>query len=137
MYDQRLNGRLRGASDFRLTTGLERGLPGNWSLEAAVRHMCRHETSRDNPVIFDVNEVLGILRLCEKDFTIGLGFGGYRISRPEPRRLVTPISSRSSRSGMANLRDRPVIVLKSATDNSFFRDSRSCLTISSSQREWM
>jgi len=77
MYDQRLNGQLRGASDFWLTTGLERGLPGNWSLEASVRHMCRHETSRDNPAIFDVNEVLGILRLRDKDFTLGLGFGSY------------------------------------------------------------
>lgn len=77
MYDQRLNGRLRGASDFWLTTGLEFKLPGNWSLEAALRHMCRHQTSRDNPVIFDINEVLGILRLHEKGMTLGLGFGGY------------------------------------------------------------
>jgi hypothetical protein len=88
MYDQRLNGRLRGASDFWLTTGLERRLPGNWSLEAAVRHMCRHETSRDNPVIFDVNEVLGILRLREKDFTLGLGFGGYIGKTRDYRRLA-------------------------------------------------
>jgi hypothetical protein len=88
MYDQRLNGRLRGASDFWLTTGLERELPGNWSLEAAVRHMCRHETSRDNPAIFDVNEVLGILRLRAKNFTLGLGFGGYIGKTRDYRRLA-------------------------------------------------
>jgi hypothetical protein len=88
MYDQRLNGRLRGTSDFWLTTGLERDLPGNWSLEAAVRHMCRHETSRDNPAILDVNEVLGILRLREKDFTLGLGFGGYVGKTRDYRRLA-------------------------------------------------
>ena len=88
MYDQRLNGRLRGASDFWLTTGFERRLPGNWSLEATVRHLCRHETSRDNPVIFDVNEVLGILRLREKVFMLGLGFGGYIGKTRDYRRLA-------------------------------------------------
>ena len=79
---------IAGASDFRLTTGLERGLPGNWSLEAAVRHMCRHETSRDNPAILDVNEVLSILRLRAKDVTLGLGFGGYIGKTRDYRRLA-------------------------------------------------
>jgi len=88
MYDQRLNGRLRGASDFWLTTGLEHELPGSWSLEAAVRHMCRHETSRDNPTILDVNEVLGILQLRARDFTLGLGFGGYIGKTLDYRRLA-------------------------------------------------
>ncbi len=77
MYDQRMNGSLRGATDFWLGAGVERRLRGNWSLEGAIRHMCRHETSRDNPVIFDVNEILGIVRLRERAFELGIGFGGY------------------------------------------------------------
>ena len=77
MYEQRLNGRLQGALDFWLTTGLERGLGGPWNLEASVRHLCRHATSRENPVILDVNEVLGLVRLREKGVVLGLGFGSY------------------------------------------------------------
>lgn len=89
MYDQRMNGRLRGATDFWLSTGVERRLEGNWSLEAAIRHMCRHETSRDNPVILDINEVLGIVRLREKAIEFGLGFGGYVGKNGDYRRLAT------------------------------------------------
>lgn len=89
MYDQRMNGSLRGAADFWLSAGVERRLPGHWSLEAAIRHMCRHETSRDNPVILDVNEVLGIVRLREQAFEFGLGFGGYVGKTGDYRRLAT------------------------------------------------
>ena len=89
MYDQRMNGSLRGATDYWLSTGVERGLGGNWSLEAAVRHMCRHETSRDNPVILDVNEVVGVLRLRERAFELGLGLGGYIGKTGDYRRLAT------------------------------------------------
>lgn len=89
MYDQRMNGNLRGATDFWLSAGIERRLPGNWSLEAAIRHMCRHETSRDNPVILDVNEVLGIVRLREEAFELGFGFGGYLGKNGDYRRLAT------------------------------------------------
>jgi len=77
MYEQRLNGRLQGALDFWLTAGLERDLGGAWSLEASVRHLCRHATSRDNPVILDVNEVLGFVRRREKGLVLGLGAGSY------------------------------------------------------------
>ena len=89
MYDQRMNGSLRGATDYWLSTGVERRLGGNWSLEAAVRHMCRHETSRDNPVILDVNEVVGVLRLRERAFELGLGLGGYIGKTQDYRRLAT------------------------------------------------
>lgn len=89
MYDQRMNGSLRGATDFWLSAGVERRLPGRWSLEAAIRHLCRHETSRDNPVILDVNEVLGIVRLHEEDFELGLGLGGYVGKTGDFRRLAT------------------------------------------------
>jgi len=89
MYDQRLNGNLRGATDFWLSAGVERRLRGNWSLEAAIRHMCRHETSRDNPIILDVNEVLGVLRLRERAFELGIGVGGYVGKTGDYRRLAT------------------------------------------------
>ena len=89
MYDQRMNGSLRGATDFWLSAGIERRLPGRWSLEAAVRHLCRHETSRDNPIILDVNEVLGIVRFREESFELGLGFGGYVGKTGDYRRLAT------------------------------------------------
>ncbi len=89
MYDQRMNGSLRGATDFWLNTGIERRFGGRWSFEAAVRHMCRHETSRDNPAILDVNEVLGIVRLREKAFELGFGFGGYVGKTGDYRRLAT------------------------------------------------
>jgi hypothetical protein len=89
MYDQRMNGSLRGATDFWLSGGIERRLRGNWRMEAAIRHLCRHETSRDNPVILDLNEVLGIVRLREKAFELGLGFGGYIGKTRDYRRLAT------------------------------------------------
>ena len=89
LYDQRMNGSLRGATDFWLSAGVERRLRGNWSAEAAIRHMCRHETSRDNPVILDINEVLGIVRLREKAFELGLGFGGYIGKTRDHRHLAT------------------------------------------------
>jgi hypothetical protein len=89
MYDQRMNGSLRGATDYWLSTGVERRLGARWSLEAAVRHMCRHETSRDNPVILDVNEVVGVLRLRDPAFALGLGFGGYIGKTGDYRRLAT------------------------------------------------
>lgn len=72
-----MNGRLRGALDFWLDTGPEFRFAEKWSLEAGLRHLCRHETSRDNPVILDVNEVLGIIRFRDKGVTLGLGLGGY------------------------------------------------------------
>jgi hypothetical protein len=89
MYDQRTNGSLRGATDFWLSAGVERRLSGNWSLEATIRHLCRHETSRDNPSIFDVNEVLGIARLREEAFELGFGFGGFVGKTGDYRRLAT------------------------------------------------
>jgi hypothetical protein len=91
MFDQRLNGRLRGATDFWISAGLERRIAGSWSLEAAVRHMCRHEFSRDNPVILDVNEVLGLLRFRQAPLELGLGFGGYIGKTGSYRRLATAI----------------------------------------------
>jgi hypothetical protein len=89
MYDQRMNGSLRGATDFWLSAGVECRLGGNWSLEAAVRHMCRHETSRENPVILDINEVLGVVRLRERAFELGFGYGGYIGKTGYYRRLAT------------------------------------------------
>ncbi len=89
MYDQRMNGSLRGATDFWLSAGVEHRLPGNWSVEAAIRHLCRHETSRYNPVILDVNEVLGVVWLRENAFELGLGFGGYVGKTGDYRRLAT------------------------------------------------
>lgn len=89
MYDQRMNGSLKGATDFWLGTGIERRLRGPWSVEAALRHLCRHEMSRDNPVIFDVNELLGIVRLRERAFELGLGLGGYLGKTRDFRNLAT------------------------------------------------
>jgi hypothetical protein len=87
-YDQRMNGRLQGALDFWLTTGLERRIGNNWSLEGAIRHMCRHATSLDNPVILDINEALGTVRFQRNGYTFGLGFGGYLGKTPGFRNLV-------------------------------------------------
>jgi hypothetical protein len=77
MYDQRMNGRLKGALDFWLDTGPALRIDENWALEAVLRHLCRHETSLDNPVILDVNEAVGLVRYHQEGFELGLGFGGY------------------------------------------------------------
>jgi len=77
MYDQRMNGRLKGALDFWLNIGPEFRVNGKWSLEGCVRHLCRHETLRNNPVILDINEVVGIVKFHGKGIALGLGFGGY------------------------------------------------------------
>lgn len=91
LFDQRLNGRLQGATDFWLSAGLERRIAGNWSLEATVRHMCRHVMSRDNPLILDINEALGMLRFRSSPLEFGIGVGGYIGKTGTYRRLATAI----------------------------------------------
>ncbi len=88
MYDQRMNGRLEGALDFWLNTGPEFRIDEKWSLEAGVRHLCRHETSLANPAVLDINEVVGIIRYRGRGVNLGFGFGGFLGKTRDFRNLV-------------------------------------------------
>ncbi len=76
-YFQLMNGRLQGRIDYWVMFGLEKEFGKQLKFEARLNHMCRHMTSRDNPFIFDLNEVIGKLWVLNKHFKFGFGLGGY------------------------------------------------------------
>ena len=76
-YFQLMNGRLQGRIDYWVMFGLEKEFGNKFKFEARLNHMCRHITSRDNPFIFDLNEVIGKLWVLNKHFKFGFGLGGY------------------------------------------------------------
>lgn len=76
-YYQVVDSRLRGRIDYWVTVGLEKTLNRKLKLEIGLNHMCRHIPSRDNPVVFDLNEVMGKLWLQAKHYKVGFGGGVY------------------------------------------------------------
>jgi len=77
MYYQRINSRLQGEVDFWLKMGLKRALTDNLILEASLNHMCRHISSEVYSNVLDVNELVGRLWLCKKNYRLGFGLGTY------------------------------------------------------------
>ena len=77
MYYERINSRLQGEVDFWLKMGLKRALTDNLILEASLNHMCRHISSEVYSNVLDVNELVGRLWLCKKNYRLGFGLGTY------------------------------------------------------------
>jgi hypothetical protein len=76
-YLQRISGSLKGAIDFWLLAGFETRVSDAVSFEASLNHFCRHVTSTFNPVILDLNELVGRVWVREGKLAMGLGFGPY------------------------------------------------------------
>ena len=76
-FDQKTNSRLQGEIDFRIKTGWSSPVGRGFFLEGDLIHFCRHVTSRPNPVIFDINELIARVRFASDHVTAGLGLGTY------------------------------------------------------------
>lgn len=76
-YYHRINSKLQGEVDFCLKAGWRRFLSDHLIFEASLNHMCRHLTSRYNPVTFDLNEAFGRLWFEGEKYRWGFGVGGY------------------------------------------------------------
>jgi len=76
-YLERISGSLKGAIDFWLLAGFQTRISDAVSFEASLNHFCRHVTSTYNPVILDLNELVGRVWVREGQLTMGLGFGPY------------------------------------------------------------
>jgi hypothetical protein len=76
-YHARMNGGLQGAIDYWVNVGLQKRVHENLTLEARLNHFCRHETVRDTPYIWNMNEVLACAEAGDEKFTLGLGLGGF------------------------------------------------------------
>lgn len=87
-YLSRMNGRLQGAIDYWVDAGWRKNIRGNLSLEFRLNHFCRHNTVRDSPYIWNVNEVLARVGLAGEKFDLALAAGGYIGSSPGYRDLL-------------------------------------------------
>jgi hypothetical protein len=76
-YYHRTNGDLEGEIDFWMGLGLISPLSSNIELEAALRHFCRHMTSRDYPDVLDINELTARLWYASGGLRLGFGGGTY------------------------------------------------------------
>lgn len=76
-YLQRINSDLRGEVDFWLSTGVFQTISRFFSVDAGIHHLCRHKTSRDYPVILDVNELFARVWYQRNHLSVGLGGGTY------------------------------------------------------------
>jgi hypothetical protein len=76
-YHSRMNGRLQGAIDYWVNVGVQKIFREKWSLELRLNHFCRHETVRDTPYIWNLNEVLAKAGLAGRNFDLALGIGGF------------------------------------------------------------
>lgn len=76
-YYQRANSKLEGEVDFWLNAGLEKKISNFVSFEVRINHMCRHLTSRRNPEVLDLNEVVAKFWLNKTNLRLGFGGGGY------------------------------------------------------------
>lgn len=91
-FDQKTNSRLQGEVDFRIKTGWSSPIGGGLFLEGDLVHFCRHITSRDNRVYFDVNELVGRIRYASKGASAGLGLGTY-LGKSESYRSLAHIDA--------------------------------------------
>ena len=73
-YHSRLNGRLQGAIDYWVMAGAQKTLSEIATIELRLNHFCRHETLRDTPYVWNLNEVLG--RVIGNAGGLTLAFGG-------------------------------------------------------------
>lgn len=87
-YLQRLNRRLEGTIDFWLTGGFKKHLNEKLNLFIELNHMCRHETSRFNPEVLDINETAAGLSLEAENLNFKLGGGPYIGKNPAYRYLL-------------------------------------------------
>lgn len=87
-YYQVMNGRLQGDIDYWVMVGLQQKLNANHGLELRLNHMCRHVSSRWNPRIFDVNEVVGRWFFSNQGLQLALGGGGFTGGSTDYRWLV-------------------------------------------------
>jgi hypothetical protein len=76
-YYHRTNGDLEGEVDFWLGLGLKGPLSSHSEIEVFLQHFCRHLTSRDYPVVLDINELLARFWYMTGGLKLGLGGGTY------------------------------------------------------------
>jgi len=76
-YLSRMNGRIQGAIDYWVDAGVSKSLGDGLQLELRLNHFCRHETLRDTPYIWNMNEVLARAILERGGLTLALGGGGF------------------------------------------------------------
>jgi hypothetical protein len=88
-YHSRMNGGLQGAIDYWVNVGVQKELRDKLTLELRLNHFCRHQTLRDLPYVWSLNEVLGRVILNRGSFTLALGGGGFIGGSAGYRQLVT------------------------------------------------
>ncbi len=76
-YYQRANSKMEGLVDYWLKSGLNKNLNDKTEVEVFVNHMCRHITLKENPHIYDLNELLGRINVQLHRVRFGLGLGTY------------------------------------------------------------
>ena len=76
-YHSRLNGRLQGAIDFWVDVGVQKTIREKLKLELRLNHFCRHETLRDTPYVWSLNEVLARVEVGDEKVSLALGLGGF------------------------------------------------------------
>jgi len=76
-YYSRMNGRLQGAIDFWVNVGVQKTFRDKLKFELRLNHFCRHETVRDAPYVWNLNEVLARVGLTGRNFDLALGGGGF------------------------------------------------------------
>ncbi len=88
-YHSRMNGRLQGAIDYWVMAGAQKVLNENVTAELRLNHFCRHETLRDTPYVWNLNELLGRVILDRGDLTLALGGGAFIGGSDGYRELLT------------------------------------------------
>lgn len=77
MFHQRAGDQLQGAIDYWLNIGVRRDFNAHLSGELRLNHLCRHLSYRENPEVFNLNEVLVRGWYRHRGVRIGLGAGTY------------------------------------------------------------
>jgi hypothetical protein len=88
-YHSRMNGRLQGAIDYWANVGVQKAIGEKIQLELRLNHFCRHETLRDIPYVWNMNEVLGRVIWNTANLTLELGGGGFIGGSEGYRQLAT------------------------------------------------
>jgi len=88
-YHSRMNGRLQGAIDYWVIAGVQRVLNEKVTAEMRLNHFCRHETLRDTPYVWNLNELLGRVILNDGGLTLTLGGGAFVGGSDGYRQLLT------------------------------------------------
>jgi len=76
-YYQRANSKIQGIVDYWIKSGLKKSINKKTEIEASINHMCRHMTLRDNPYIFDLNELIAGINFRLNEIHLGFGAGKY------------------------------------------------------------